>query len=710
MFALLSAGSAQADDYKFGLSRELTGTEFADGTEQLVGTDNLPEGVTVTVSTTSTKTEKNRIVIHGAATPTYNVPVPTNNRRPSDNQAPTGFEDDFYFGFDIVVPAGKKLSFKTFDADLYSGEGRSGAFQFKVVDVKSGLTLYTSSNSKAFNATTVATKNVEVSTISDETTKANLTDITSTTLSVRMEWWQNGGSSYVALKDYQVEVSIEDYVATGWDKPTFTLGEYNGSQYSVTISSVEGTTLKYKVGDSEEYTNTTSNSQIVSAAPNTTIKAIATGDGMGDSDEAIFPVPAVPNVANPTIVAGSYDYEKEGYAITITSATDGATVSYKVGSEEYADVENGSTVYVKGGALTIKASKDGWNDSGEVNVGTLNAAPSSTSPETLIPFFTSVDSYDNSKDHNYVSVSLPGAYVAGIDEANGLKFRCKPNNSVTSIDGIGDNALSLNVNNGYKVTGVKIKIRSNYAGTIAVPNMYIDGETVEGFEKFDIPGNSSEEYLEKEFTNLNATSEIAWKLEPTSGATQYRATIEVTYIPTTPETKEVTEYGWATYIPDYAAKFNEGDAYVVTEIGTTNVMIEGVTAVPAGTPVLLRGEGPKTITFVESATAPAKNLLKVCEGTETDKIAYVLAKDGDNSAGFKKWAGEIADLAGRAVLWLGGEVSTARGFFALDGEATGIQNVATSVEDGAIYDLQGRRVAQPKAGLYIVNGKKVIVK
>jgi hypothetical protein len=43
--------------------------------------------------------------------------------------------------------------------------------------------------------------------------------------------------------------------------------------------------------------------------------------------------------------------------------------------------------------------------------------------------------------------------------------------------------------------------------------------------------------------------------------------------------------------------------------------------------------------------------------------------------------------------------------------ATGVQAVRpAAVSDGQYYDLQGRRVAQPVKGMYIVNGKKTIVK
>ena len=45
-------------------------------------------------------------------------------------------------------------------------------------------------------------------------------------------------------------------------------------------------------------------------------------------------------------------------------------------------------------------------------------------------------------------------------------------------------------------------------------------------------------------------------------------------------------------------------------------------------------------------------------------------------------------------------------------DTTGIEDAVKSEElkDKSYYDLQGRRVAQPTKGLYIVNGKKVMIK
>ena len=50
--------------------------------------------------------------------------------------------------------------------------------------------------------------------------------------------------------------------------------------------------------------------------------------------------------------------------------------------------------------------------------------------------------------------------------------------------------------------------------------------------------------------------------------------------------------------------------------------------------------------------------------------------------------------------------------FTVDGETTSVADVRGQIEDGRCeyFNLAGQRVAQPAKGLYIVNGKKVVIK
>jgi hypothetical protein len=69
----------------------------------------------------------------------------------------------------------------------------------------------------------------------------------------------------------------------------------------------------------------------------------------------------------------------------------------------------------------------------------------------------------------------------------------------------------------------------------------------------------------------------------------------------------------------------------------------------------------------------------------------------------------------RAYFQLKGAAASARSF-ALDfgdGEVTVVNGVVgvNGVGDGSFYSLDGRRVAKPaQKGVYVVNGKKVVIK
>ena len=177
----------------------------------------------------------------------------------------------------------------------------------------------------------------------------------------------------------------------------------------------------------------------------------------------------------------------------------------------------------------------------------------------------------------------------------------------------------------------------------------------------------------------------------------------------------VTDAGYATFITPENVEFGEEvTAYIVTDVNESYATLENVTSVPADVPVILEAEeGEYELTIVENATDNvAENKLLVAEegGVSTTGI-YVLANVG-NVPGFYAIDESIALLpAGKVYLNASATESKFVGFN-FGGEATGINGVeaATATENAVIYNLAGQRVQNPSAGIYIVNGKKVLVK
>ena len=193
------------------------------------------------------------------------------------------------------------------------------------------------------------------------------------------------------------------------------------------------------------------------------------------------------------------------------------------------------------------------------------------------------------------------------------------------------------------------------------------------------------------------------------------ATCAVTVNPLTLTANEgATGEYWATYYngtTSFTADENttvfqaalSGSSLTLTEVPNREI--------PATKAVILKSSSA-TITLTPASTTETLEGNEL-QGTATSITnpgnAYVLNK-GTNGVGFYKLSSTGTISANKAYLTYSG-ASLARSFFGFD-ETTGIEMPTAEVidADGVVYDLQGRRVAQPTKGLYIVNGKKVIIK
>lgn len=181
----------------------------------------------------------------------------------------------------------------------------------------------------------------------------------------------------------------------------------------------------------------------------------------------------------------------------------------------------------------------------------------------------------------------------------------------------------------------------------------------------------------------------------------------------------------ATYSSPFPVKLPEGvDAYIAKQEGENNVVLQKITgALPANTGVILSSETAKEYiptartTEALATVNAADNMLKPTTGSAVaaDVNAYILSKDKDNNsvAVFKKLSSSDRTIKQyKAYLELDGAQSAQLMNFAFAGsDLTGIQNVTeTSAKSKTAYDLAGRKVGKLQKGIYIVNGKKVIVK
>ena len=176
--------------------------------------------------------------------------------------------------------------------------------------------------------------------------------------------------------------------------------------------------------------------------------------------------------------------------------------------------------------------------------------------------------------------------------------------------------------------------------------------------------------------------------------------------------------GWRTFAPvkadpNYTAN---ADVYYVSAAGSSSVTLVKIDdGVPANTPVILHQTSGTTITLTETATdisAPgASNLLAVSTAGDNLGTVYRLGYKSAHGVGFYTYTTTSAPAG---IVYINPS-SPGHEFLGLDfdGETTGVNEVTNTNltnNTNGFYNLAGQRVAQPTKGLYIVNGRKVIIK
>ena len=179
---------------------------------------------------------------------------------------------------------------------------------------------------------------------------------------------------------------------------------------------------------------------------------------------------------------------------------------------------------------------------------------------------------------------------------------------------------------------------------------------------------------------------------------------------------KIGDAGYATFWSMRAHDFTGLTAYVVSEINEGKLTLTEVESAPSSTGVILKAEaGIYELKETNSPATVGTNLLRTSRGAnyagEAPAYDYYALANKDACLGFYKLKeGEVIP-AGKCFLSVA-KTASAPDFLSFGGDdTTGIETIDNSqFTIDNVYDLQGRRVAQPTKGLYIVNGKKVIIK
>ena len=195
--------------------------------------------------------------------------------------------------------------------------------------------------------------------------------------------------------------------------------------------------------------------------------------------------------------------------------------------------------------------------------------------------------------------------------------------------------------------------------------------------------------------------------------------------------------GYATYGSSYTLALDllpEGlKAFTANQEGATLSFAKKTGAVGPGTGLLIQGEANTTYYLPAKTddTAPAYNALSANLSAnkladlwkENDENYVFLMKKNTTGTGnieFKKLTNtDLVVPANKAYVQVSPSVFTTPAHELSisfgEGEVTGISeatllNINEVIKNNIVYDLSGRRVAKPTKGLYIVNGKKVVIK
>ena len=182
-----------------------------------------------------------------------------------------------------------------------------------------------------------------------------------------------------------------------------------------------------------------------------------------------------------------------------------------------------------------------------------------------------------------------------------------------------------------------------------------------------------------------------------------------------PEAIKLAEDGYSTYCSENKldiSKTTGVTAYIVNNVTETTVELQEISVIPAETGFILKGTGSAWYDLYKTDNAADNVADNLLHGTLTETAAQantfaLSTKKG--VTGFYPVSLGLMIPAHKAYLTLSGSMVRSLIF---EDEATGVADAGSHVDamPTEFYSLHGLKVSRPAKGVYISNGKKVVIK
>lgn len=728
---LCAVGTTYADNVKLGRTVEFdaTKTEYT-----LVDAENA----TVTLADGTGQTGKNKGLYYLSS---KSVSMSCTCYRSIDKGGNNlkAYNADCYAGFQVALTEGYKIDVNQIDVKIAAGNN----FSYRVAIIKDGKAVYTSSDYTIanYNKTNATNENITIK-LEDAITLVGTYD-------VRLYYWYDNSSKYIAPLELTVSGDLAQDKAIASKTTTITGLTINGTKYD-DLSSLntnkkleinekykEAPTLVFTKTTTTKYTdNTESSSSVDVTAVATKVdvdgtqKWLATTTIGEDVYEVYFLVDQTKemyaDVKNFKLVADkadiaaqaikvravnfsgdatiTVDSDVDGLSVPATLAlTDGTDATLNVEYKSYEDVAEGSaniTISAEGQTVTIPftysstAGIETIEDvTGDITWDFTTAGTADILSPRELECVALANKTGYSESFDYSSLKSQGKYFYRQSnkcwQGRYIIFNTTvPGTVVVTFTNTGSNQ-----NRSIKINGTS----ANEKGCTG---------TAVKIDEFNVPAG------EVKIEGYNVADETGADVRITN----------ITFKAVAATTKDITlsAAGMGTFSSTTAYELPAGlTAYTATRSGnnvTLTKVEDGIVAANQG--VVLSGEKnhPYTLTpsTKESTTNWNANELKNTASKEyttaaDDQSTYVLIANNEGKGQFARLNGGQTIPVGKAYLTV--ESSDAKTLSLSFGETNGINAVENNAEqNGAYYTLSGQQTVKPAKGLYIHNGKKYIAK